>query len=256
MNELTVEDVAAVNTVAAFLALDDAPAGPYHMIAELAVLAGHAVLPSIEGALALARARQLPLLITGGHGHSTPFLAAALAAHPTYSAIPTKGRSEAEMLGDLATGFWGIDTEQLILEPHARHCGENAAFTRDLLAARNWHPEALILVQDPLLQRRTDATFRQAWSALPSRPTFINWPVFTPTVALADNGTLHYASDRQSGLWPMPRFLGLLMGEIPRLIDYGPTGLGHIAPVAVPPDVAQAYALLATRHPEWSMHRN
>jgi hypothetical protein len=49
-------------------------------------------------------------------------------------------------------------------------------------------------------------------------------------------------------MWPIDRYVSLLMGEIPRLTDdvngYGPAGRGFIAHVDVPDDVARAYTFL------------
>lgn len=52
------------------------------------------------------------------------------------------------------------------------------------------------------------------------------------------------------GMWPMQRYITLLMGEIPRLTDdadgYGPNGKGFIAHVEIPERVQKAFAMLRT----------
>ena len=49
-------------------------------------------------------------------------------------------------------------------------------------------------------------------------------------------------------MWPMGRYVELLLGEIPRLTDdaggYGPRGKGFIAHVDIPAPVQAAYARL------------
>lgn len=52
----------------------------------------------------------------------------------------------------------------------------------------------------------------------------------------------------EAGLWPVARYLSLLLGEVPRLRDdaqgYGPRGKNFIAHVDIPADVEAAWALL------------
>jgi hypothetical protein len=76
----------------------------------------------------------------------------------------------------------------------------------------------------------------------------MSWPTFTPRVALA-NGGLAFTRGDVAGLWPMDRFLSLILGEVPRLRDdvsgYGPRGRGFIGPVDIPVEVEAAHALLA-----------
>ncbi len=50
------------------------------------------------------------------------------------------------------------------------------------------------------------------------------------------------------GLWPVERYLSLVLGEFPRLRDdingYGPAGRDFIAHVAIPADVDAAWQIL------------
>jgi hypothetical protein len=41
-------------------------------------------------------------------------------------------------------------------------------------------------------------------------------------------------------MWPLDRYVSLLLGELPRLTDYGPAGRDFIAQVDVPTEVQQA----------------
>lgn len=58
-----------------------------------------------------------------------------------------------------------------------------------------------------------------------------------------------------SRLWRLPRFLGLVMGEIPRLRDdeegYGPKGKGFIVHVDVPDEVEEAWKRIKDAEMEW-----
>lgn len=82
----------AANVAGRWLAQDDLqPNAPV----DLVILAGNAVIPTIDAACRVASEQGVPLLISGGIGHSTTFLYAAIARHPRYNRIPTTGRAEA-----------------------------------------------------------------------------------------------------------------------------------------------------------------
>ncbi|RZA55159.1 YdcF family protein, partial [Enterobacter hormaechei] len=85
----------AVNTVGAWLAQDDYQD---NQPVDLVILAGNAVIPAIDAACKNAAEQGVPLIISGGIGHSTTFLYAAIAKHPRYNRIPTTGRAEAAIL--------------------------------------------------------------------------------------------------------------------------------------------------------------
>ena len=97
------------------------------------ILAGNAVIPTIDAACRIAKEQQVPLLISGGIGHSTTFLYAAIAEHPRYHTIRTTGRAEAAILADIAHQFWHIPGEKIWVEDQSTNCGENARFSCALL---------------------------------------------------------------------------------------------------------------------------
>lgn len=241
--QLSHQAIQDLNLIAAWLALDDMPVEG-DIEADMAILAGHAVLPNIEGAIALAKKFGLPLLLSGGIGHATGALAQAMALHPFYRDIETRGKSEAQMLAEIARQFGGIDEDKLLLEGESRNSGENAAFSQRLLDARQLRPQRVVLIQDPLLQRRADATFRWQWRERDNAPLFINWPVFAPVVTL-DSGMARITGAPPQGLWSMERFVQLLMGEVQRLRNdekgYGPRGAGFFGEVAMPDAVDNAW---------------
>ena len=93
------------------------------------------------------------------------------------------------------------------------------------------------------MQRRTDASFRQAWADA-SCPKIVNWPVQVPRVGYR-NDRIDYLQSPNSRKWSPERFLSLLTGEIQRLTDdengYGPRGKGFLPHVDIPDDVAAAW---------------
>lgn len=62
----------AINVIGQWLAQDDF-SGEVPYQADCVILAGNAVMPTIDAACKIARDQQIPLLISGGIGHSTTF---------------------------------------------------------------------------------------------------------------------------------------------------------------------------------------
>ncbi len=231
-----------LGTVARFLALEDPPAQ-----VDCIALLGNALPRTWARAFELLLSGRAPLLlISGGVGHSTEALRAAAARHPRGRGVATAGRPEAEILGELACSGWGIAPERLLLETASTHCGENATLARQALDRRGRAPRSLLLLQDPTMQRRSDASFRQAFRDRPGT-AFANDPTFVPRVA-ARGGALAFDDPAPEELWPMERFVALVLGEIPRLRDdaggYGPRGRGFLPHVEIPPPVEAAHARL------------
>ncbi len=249
----SVTQAADINLLASFLSFDQTRnASPQQLAgngkADLLILLGNAVLITAERAFQAAAGVAPTMLIAGGVGHATGLLRQAVKQHHLYHGVATAGRSEAEILRDIATGFFGLDGEHILLENQSANCGDNALRARQVLDAAGERPRTVILTQDPLMQRRTDASFRLVWQDSPD-VRFINWPTLVPRVA-ANGGDVALAwGDRETAAsWPLPRFISLLLGEIPRLRDapggYGPAGAGFIAHVDIPPRIEAAYARL------------
>lgn len=193
------------------------------------------------------------LVLCGGIGHSTPFLYDAVAQHPrfTHLADEIQGLPEAQVLHCLLTRCFDMTKIQsagcrVLTEAKSTNCGENASFTKTLLRNSGIGVDSVVIVQDPTMARRTIASFDRVYASEASTPTFLSWPVFVPRVAM-HNGELVYdvpgmPADR---LWSLPRFLGLIVGEIPRLRDddegYGPNGKGFITHVDIPEEVEEAW---------------
>jgi len=235
----------AANCLGGWLAHDESAALAQCDDAGLVVLAGNAVLPTIEAACQQAALRQIPLLISGGIGHSTPFLYRAVAAHPHYHTLPTAGRPEAAILADMATTFWHIPPENVLVEDKSANCGENARFTLEMMKARQLTPARGILVQDPTMQRRTAATFARVWRGEAHQVEWINLPGIVPVLTVSGEETRFAEGE---GLWSVDRYLALIAGEIPRLRNdeqgYGPRGRDFIEAVVIPEPVNAAWHTL------------
>lgn len=215
------------------------------------VLAGNAVIPVIEHAFNLALELQATLIITGGIGHSTGWLYQSVQHSTRYQHIHTGGRTEASVIGEMATTVAGLPPEQILLECEATNCGENVDFTWRLMQLRSLAPEQLIVVQDPTMQRRTMATFARLQSQAPALPLRVSSPGLVPRLTL-QNGEVAFGNE-DTGLWPVNRFIELVMGELPRLYDdnngYGPAGKGYIAHVPLPGNIMDAWQrLTASEH--------
>lgn len=75
--DLSDEMIHDLNGIANWLALDDFPQAKT-MNPDLMIIAGHAILPNIFGALTLAKNADIPVLLSGGFGHSTVLLQQAV----------------------------------------------------------------------------------------------------------------------------------------------------------------------------------
>ena len=238
--------LAAVNTVGNWLAethFDNTQPPPQ---ADLVVLAGNAVIPSIDTACRLAANSGVPLLVSGGIGHSTTFLYAAIARHPRYNTVRTTGKAEATILAEIAREFWQIPAERVIVEDQSTNCGENARFSWSLMQQHPLPANRVIVVQDPTMQRRTMATFAHVCRHEPTAPQWISQPGIVPLLQNSEDGLVF--SGGGEGLWPVERYLSLVLGELPRLRDdingYGPAGRDFIAHVDIPAEVEAAWQIL------------
>lgn len=242
LNDMTLQ---AANRVGEWLAQNDFATPPVDAQADLVVLAGNAVIPTIDAACRLA-AENRTLLISGGIGHSTTYLYAAIARHPRYNTLRTTGRAEAAILADIAHQFWNIPSERILVEDRSTNCGENARFTREMLQQKAIVSRRAIVVQDPTMQRRTMATFAHIWQDEARAPQWQSYPGYLPVLCNGDNGLTF--TDEADAVWPVERYLSLLLGELPRIQDdengYGPRGKGFIAHVEMPADITAAWQVL------------
>ena len=245
--------VAAVNTLAAFLARRDVASLGAALPCDAILVCGSAVLATVAAAVEALRLGVAPrILFSGGVGHSTHLLYAAVAADPSLAGAVTVGapRPEAAVLRDVAAAL-GAPPAALLVEAESTNCGSNAALSRAQLAAAGLPtPTRLLVIQDPTMQRRTHASFEKAFEDAPG-VVILSWAPFVPRATLAAPADAVAAASGGLALEPQgawgsgARFLELLLGEVPRLRDapggYGPRGAGFISHVDIPPEVEAAH---------------
>ena len=184
-------------------------------------------------------------VIVGGAGHTTQTLLDELA-----SLVPGEsfaGLTEADALDLYLRRVHGIHAD--LLERASTNCGNNVTNLLALLEGQGVSCESIGIIQDATMQRRMDAGLRKF---APQIRRVVNYAAYQ---VRAVPGASELAYDRVPlGMWPMERYVSLLMGEIPRLRDdaagYGPRGRDYIAHVDVPADVECAFRTLLAAYPE------
>jgi uncharacterized SAM-binding protein YcdF (DUF218 family) len=191
------------------------------------------------------------LLISGGIGHSTKALRETISSHSLYGSVVTEDRTEADIIQDVLINHHGVPPKLIITENRSTNCGSNAEESRNVLDSRGETLQSLVLVQDPTMQRRSQACFERAWSDQPNRK-IISFAPFIPVVHQSGS-SLAITVSRES-IWPFERFVSLILGEIPRLRDdengYGPKGQNFIDHVEIPTEILTTHARLAKAYPE------
>ncbi len=261
MKEYTEFDAAAdLNDMISFLSRRDIPQLTGHALnagfgisrADLLIILGSSIPYLAElGARAFLDGVARELMIVGGIGHSTKYLAENIRNNPEYRDIAAENRPEADILREVVSKNTGLDVNSIIIENRSTNCGENASQALKVIKERTGIPASVIIIQDPTMQLRTHASFLKAWAGEKTR--IISYSPFIPHIK-AETGSLKL-SDNIYGLWSFDRFIDLVMGEIPRLRDdqegYGPKGKNFIAHVDIPDNVLEAYARLQTKYSEY-----
>lgn len=243
---LTPQDIDHLNTITHWLAVNDV-IDEQDLRADVMIVAGHAILPTLDGAFLRLTQCDIPMVLSGGIGHSTALLKKVLEE----AQVESQGLSEAQLMADAAAQRFGIASHRLILEDQSRNCGENAAFSRRTVLSREMSVRRILLIQDPLMQRRTAETFHHEWNRQGMQADVISWPVFVPQLRLHEGQALIAGSVSQQGLWTLDRYVSMALGEVRRLRDdhqgYGPLGLGFIGHVDIPHAVEHAWQRLMAR---------
>ena len=175
-------------------------------------------------------------IISGGRGHTTTSLIDKLS--PFITINHPSMISEAEVLKDYLEDIFGYD-ERIILETKSRHCGENIALSMSLLQSLKIPVNNVLLIHDPLMQRRIDATACKQYPHI----HFSNFAYFTPHVIEEPYQlSLKYNDWAQ---WDFRTYVHLLLGEMKRLSPdssgYGSQGMNYINDVHMPNDVIKSY---------------
>ncbi len=135
------------------------------------------------------------------------------------------GRAEAEVFADQAREM-GVPNEKILIENRSKNTGENIEFARALLGERDIHPQKIILVQKPYMERRAYATFKKRWP----QPEIM---VSSPPLPFSQYPTPDIPKDV---------VINLLVGDLQRIIEY--PAKGYQIPQEVPQDVLAAYERL------------
>jgi DUF218 domain len=152
-----------VNRIAAYLARRDIASLSPAVVprADVLVLCGSAVLAAIElAATAFQDGLADRFLVSGGIGHSTPYLRQAVRENPRYGDVPTDTRSESAIIAEILCRHHAVPDAAILIEDESTNCGENAEFSVDLLKLAPLKLRSVLLLQDPTMQRRTHECFR------------------------------------------------------------------------------------------------
>ena len=187
--------------------------------ADVLVLFGGSILAGGDVfAQAIRRAVAKTYIIVGGAGHTTETLRQEV--HREYPDIETTDLPEAEVFQRYLRSVYGVEAD--VLETQSTNCGNNITYLLPLLRENGISCNSIILCQDATMQNRMDAGLRKYAPDC----TIINYAAYAATVCCKGQ-TLAY-TEPIHGMWPMQRYITLLMGEIPRLTDdadgYGQTG--------------------------------
>lgn len=216
---------------------------PSDFQAETLIVAGNSLPELIQLGAHFAEAQQLKKVIfTGGIGHATHYLVDnSKKLIPDLYDASWENLSEAEIMSQIfQQTVSGLDI-QIIKEEKSTNTGENALFTYQLFSSVEL-PQKAWLLQDPLLQKRSQVTFAKNWQ-LPAEN--VQPVALAPFELLQLNPTLHFSQKKYDRWWEQEYFLSLLIGEVRRLQDnsegYGPQGADFIPHVDVPEEVIASY---------------
>ncbi|MER8185262.1 YdcF family protein [Kitasatospora sp. NPDC094015] len=120
----------------------------------------------------------------------------------------------------------GMPAAAVLLEPAARHTGENLTLSRAVLAAAGVRVRSLMLVSMPYMERRTYATCR------------LRWPEVEPVCASVPIGLDAYAA----GIGDRRLVVEKLVGTLQRVVEYPRRGFA--VEQQVPEPVLAAYRRL------------
>ncbi len=134
-------------------------------------------------------------------------------------------RPEAEVFAEVAASR-GVPRERMLLEARATNTAENVVFSQALLAERGIHPQRVIAVQKPYMERRTLATFQKRWPEVEVRVT-------SPPIGFDDYPNAAISRDE---------VIHIMLGDLQRLVVYGERGWS--APQSLPAEVTEAFERL------------
>ena len=247
-----------INRIGAWLAQDDFQGnGPEPDLLsglDAIVLLGNQVIATLTAAcMLMRRSPAATLVLSGGAGHSTQLLYENL-CNSDYGPLARQGliresMAEAEMYAVVAQMAFGIPAGRMLIENRSANSAENTRFSLELLQQANRRLDSVLIIQDPLMQRRSMLTWAREAERVNSYARVFSHSVFGPHVEAGPDSLLRFTGDQARGTWTMERFLALLLGEISRLHDaengYGPKGWNLLPHVEIPEAVLESYFRVA-----------
>lgn len=122
----------------------------------------------------------------------------------------------------------GVPRDKILIEDQSTNTGDNVLFTRELLDKRSIHPDSMLLVHKPYMERRVLATFQTLWPEMLAR-------VSSPAIDM-----LNYPNRDIS----MENMLNIMVGDFQRILIYPKKGFQIVQ--QVPDHVMEAYRQLVT----------
>jgi len=122
----------------------------------------------------------------------------------------------------------GVVADQILTEETATNTGANITLAAKLLAERGMHPQSILLVTKPYMERRAWATFKKQWPA--------PQPLVTVTSPQIDYD--HYFA----GAYPKAQEIRIMLGDMQRIKEY--PKFGYQIEQEIPPEVWAAYEQL------------
>ena len=182
------------------------------------------------------------LMVVGGIGHTTQSLRDKFQAR--FPDLAVEGRTEAEMIADYLAREY--DIHDILLETASTNCGNNVTNALQVLQDQGIDARSLLIMQDPSMQRRMAAGFAKVLGP-ETAVRVISYAPYHPELTVA-KGQLQW-SRSYWGLWDIPHYVTLLLGDVSRLRDdaagYGPRGKDFIVHVDIPAGVEAAFTLLS-----------
>lgn len=243
-----------INRIGAWLAQDDfqgsGPGPEFLRDLDAIVLLGNQVIATLTAACALTqRSSSAALVLSGRAGHSTQPLYENL-CDSEYGKLTKQGlilesMAEAEMYAVVAQTVFGIPAGRILIENRSANSGENCRFSLQMLQQANRRLDSVLILQDPLMQRRSMLTWTREAERSNSRARVFSHAVFVPRVEPGPDSLLRFPGDQAQGTWTMERFLSIILGEVDRLHDtedgYGPRGRNFLPHVDIPEAVLESY---------------
>ncbi|MFA4842348.1 MAG: ElyC/SanA/YdcF family protein, partial [Candidatus Omnitrophota bacterium] len=143
----------------------------------------------------------------------------------------------------------GVPETAILVEDKSTNTQENIQFSIALMKEHSLNPRSIVVMQTPVLQRRSMATFER-WYSVTFEELFGYAPAIEKCISYAPYIPDVFAMSEAE----RAELLDLAKGELYRLDPkvYGPQGRGYISYINIPSDVKETYEKLAKSFSETS----